>query len=202
MLTSRAEHRVLLRHDNADSRLSELGHSLGLLPQDAYAAFCERRERLNCALEAAPSVRLRGEAPPALRGVSVAEALRRPGVAAADVAFAMPQTNIETLERTAIEFKLEGYVRRQELAVLRASRTEEVCVPDDFVFARIGALSLEAREKFARYRPRSLGAAGRIAGVAPADVAILAVALRRARSVAGAGSGAAGAPIADVPVPV
>ncbi len=195
MLTSRAEHRVLLRHDNADSRLSELGHSLGLLPQDAYAAFRVRRDGLKRTLESARCVRLQSDAAPGLRGVSVAEALRRPDVVAADVAFAMPDIDADTLERTAIELKLEGYVRRQERGVSRAARTEDVPVPDDFVFARVAALSLEAREKFARYRPRSLGAAGRIAGVAPADVAILAIALRRARSLAASTA-------SDVPVPV
>jgi tRNA uridine 5-carboxymethylaminomethyl modification enzyme len=200
MLTSRAEHRVLLRHDNADSRLSPLGHALGLLPDDAYGAFCARRDALERTLAAAHRVRFTSEAPPALHGVSVAEALRRPEVEAADVAFALPGAEPGSLERAAIELKLEGYVRRQEVGVARASRAEGVTVPDDFAFARVTALSLEAREKFVRHRPRSLGAAGRIPGVSPADVAILAVALQRARSVAGNATPDAAVP--DVLAPV
>jgi tRNA uridine 5-carboxymethylaminomethyl modification enzyme len=200
MLTSRAEHRVLLRHDNADARLSPLGHVIGLLPDDAFAAFRARRDALARTLDAARRVRFTNEAPPALRGVSVAEALRRPEVEAADVAFALPDAEPEALERAAIELKLEGYVRRQEASVARAARAEGVPVPDDFAFARVTALSLEAREKFARHRPRSLGAAGRIAGVSPADVAILAVALQRARSMSG--NAAARAAVSDVLAPV
>jgi tRNA uridine 5-carboxymethylaminomethyl modification enzyme len=202
MLTSRAEHRVLLRHDNADTRLSPLGHALGLLPDDAYTAFRARRDALERTLVAARRVRFSNEAPRALRGVTVAEALRRPEVEAGDVAFALPAAEPDSLERAAIKLKLEGYVRRQEIGVARAARSEGVPVPDDFAFAQVTALSREAREKFVRHRPRSLGAAGRIAGVAPADVAILAIALQRARSLAG--TAAADASIcagAGVPAP-
>jgi tRNA uridine 5-carboxymethylaminomethyl modification enzyme len=174
MLSSRAEHRVLLRHDNADLRLSPLGHEIGLLPDDAYEAFLARRAALGEGLETARATRWKP-------GTSVAAALRRPEVSAADVASLLP-TAPEILERVEIECKLEGYVKRQEDVALRAQRREAVVVPDDFAFSTVAALSREAREKFARYRPRSLGAAARLPGISPADVGILEVALHRWRS--------------------
>jgi tRNA uridine 5-carboxymethylaminomethyl modification enzyme len=173
MLSSRAEHRVVLRHDNADVRLSPLGRAIGLLPGEAFAAFEGRRERLEAGIVLAERTRLP-------QG-TVAEVLRRPETIASGVAGALP-VDAETLERVAIEIKLAGYVKRQEVAIARATRGEETTVPDDFPFAAIFALSREAREKFARYRPRSLGAAARLPGISPADVAILGVALHRARS--------------------
>jgi tRNA uridine 5-carboxymethylaminomethyl modification enzyme len=179
MLTSRAEHRVVLRHDNADLRLSPLGHAIGLLPDDAFEAFERRRERLEDGLARAHVQRLRNA--PDLAGSTVAAALRRPGLGPPDVA-AEFACDSETLERVAIEIKLEGYVRRQRDAVARAKRDEDAAIPDDFLFAEVSALSREARDKFARYRPRSLGAAGRLPGVSPADVAILSVALHRSRA--------------------
>jgi tRNA uridine 5-carboxymethylaminomethyl modification enzyme len=179
MLTSRAEHRVVLRHDNADLRLSPLGHAIGLLPDDAFEAFERRRERLEDGLARAHVQRLRNA--PDLAGSTVAAALRRPELGPPDVA-AEFACDSETLERVAIEIKLEGYVRRQRDAVARAKRDEDAAIPDDFLFAEVSALSREARDKFARYRPRSLGAAGRLPGVSPADVAILSVALHRSRA--------------------
>ena len=183
MLSSRAEHRVLLRHDNADARLSPLGHALGLLPNDAFTAFEARRQRLERVMTAAERVRLPRGHRGGLAGTTVAAALRRPGVEAAEVAHLF-EDDAATLERAAIEIKLAGYVRRQDLAVARAARTEEVAVPAGFAFDAVSALSREAREKFGHHQPVSLGAAGRIPGVSPADVAILGVALRRSRSAA------------------
>jgi tRNA uridine 5-carboxymethylaminomethyl modification enzyme len=192
MLSSRAEHRVVLRHDNADLRLSPLGHAIGLLPDAAFEAFRERRESLERGLDAARSRRLAHAAGPAPAGTTVAAALRRPDVRAEDVAHALPVDG-STLERVAIEIKLEGYVKRQFAAIERARRAEDDPIPDAFAFENLGALSREAREKFVRHRPRSLGAAARIPGISPADVSILSVAVHRSRATGRARSGAAGA---------
>ncbi len=173
MLSSRAEHRVLLRHDNADLRLSPLGHAIGLLPDDAHEAFLARRGALEAGHARARAARWKP-------GTSVAAALRRPEIAFADVAHLVDVVP-EILERVEIECKLEGYVKRQGEVAARALRRETVPVPEDFPFASVTALSAEAREKFARYRPRSLGAAARIPGISPADVGILEVALHRSR---------------------
>jgi tRNA uridine 5-carboxymethylaminomethyl modification enzyme len=189
MLSSRAEHRVLLRHDNADVRLSPLGRAVGLVEDEDFERFQRRRERLEEALGAAATVRIGGTAAAlrigeteaaALAGATVAEALRRPEVTYQDVAAWLP-LEPEIAERLSIEVKLEGYVRRQTLAVARAARHEATALPEDFAYGAIGALSREAREKLTRHRPRSLGAAARIPGISPADVAVLSVYLRRDR---------------------
>ena len=179
MLSSRAEHRVVLRHDNADLRLSPLGYEIGLLSRDDYEAFRERRDRLDRALSRAQTTRFAANT--GLGGETVAAYLRRPESRAEDVADLLA-TDGETAGRAAIEIKLAGYVRRQEIAIARARRSEDDPVPDGFRFETVPALSREAREKFGRYRPRSLGAALRLPGISPADVAILSVALHRARA--------------------
>src|SRR6202049_349889 len=183
MLTSRAEYLMTLRHDTADLRLSPLGHEIGLLSDEDFARFEERRARLESATARARKVRLPSNAPNGLGGSSVAEALRRPSVGFPDVAGALAgagePVDADTGERLAIEMKLEGYLQRQVLDIAKAARAQAVHFADDFPFATIGALSREAREKFARHRPASLGAAGRIPGISPADVAVLSVYLQR-----------------------
>jgi tRNA uridine 5-carboxymethylaminomethyl modification enzyme len=109
--------------------------------------------------------------------------LRRPNVAIGDVTADFP-IDPAIGERVEIELKLEGYVKRQGLAIERARRAETDAVPEGFAFDAVAALSREAREKFGRHRPRSVGAASRIPGISPADVEILAVALHRARATA------------------
>jgi tRNA uridine 5-carboxymethylaminomethyl modification enzyme len=181
MLTSRAEHRVVLRHDNADLRLSPLGHEIGLLPDDAFAAFEARKAALEEGLRLASVRRMAKTNHNALAGIPVAQVLRRPEMSFADVARDLP-LDPEIGERVAIECKLAGYVARQEDAIEKARRAESDPVPPEFAFDAVAALSREAREKFARHRPRSLGAAARIPGISPADVAVLGVALHRARA--------------------
>ncbi len=179
MLTSRAEHRIVLRHDNADTRLTEIGYETGLVSPTAFEAFRERQERIGAGLASASRTRL-----PQLQigeermdaGTTVAQALRRPSIEFDDVRERFShQLDAELGARVAIEIKCEGYVRRQQLAIEKAKQTENVVIPGNFDYLALGALSNEGREKLSAQRPRTLGTAGRIPGVKPADVAVLSI---------------------------
>ncbi|MFN2462078.1 MAG: tRNA uridine-5-carboxymethylaminomethyl(34) synthesis enzyme MnmG [Candidatus Velthaea sp.] len=183
MLTSRAENRVMLRHDNADLRLTPLGREVGLVDDATFETFQARRKALSEARGTARTtrigpVKLRDDELPA--SATIADALRRPGLRFTDVAERFPAPiDAAVGERLHIEIAMEGYVKRAELAAANASRDEGVKVPPAFDFSGVPQLSLEAREKLSRARPATLGAAGRIPGVTPADVAVLSVMLHR-----------------------
>ncbi|HTX59032.1 MAG TPA: tRNA uridine-5-carboxymethylaminomethyl(34) synthesis enzyme MnmG [Verrucomicrobiae bacterium] len=185
MLTSRAEHRIVLRHDNADLRLTPIGRTAGIVDDEAWEAFVRRRAALEDGIARAERARI-GPCDVAGErfegGATIADALRRPSLAYGDVAARFePPLDPVIGERVAVEIKCAGYVRRQELAIEKAAKTERVTIPERFDYAAIVALSREAREKLAAQRPRTLGAAGRIAGVTPSDVAILSLFVARSR---------------------
>jgi len=191
MFTSRAEYRLLLREDNADQRLTEIGYRLGLVSDAHWARYATKiegvargRERL-CQVRLAPSDR------PALsrlglaelkNGVSLDELLRRPEITIAALLFLDPELAglpAEVLEQLEIGVKYAGYIERQLEQVERFRRTEEVEIPVAFDYDAVSGFSNEVRDKLKSVRPLNLGQAARIPGVTPAAIGILAVQLRR-----------------------
>ncbi len=188
MFTSRAEYRLLLRHDNADLRLMDIGARIGLLDADTYRQFRARREAIEAETARLRSLRvLNCTAEPPWSGVlpdtTLAQLLKRPEVTFADLA-AWPEVasiDPEIAEQVEIEIKYEGYITRQRQQVGRVKHLEEKKIPDGFCYERVVGLSHEVVEKLAAVAPRSLGQASRISGVTPAALSLLLVALERDR---------------------
>jgi tRNA uridine 5-carboxymethylaminomethyl modification enzyme len=192
MLTSRAEHRILLRHDNADARLTPVGREIGLVGDERWEQYRRRADALAGGIEHSKSTRigvLNVETESFAPGATIADALRRPNIKATECAPLLPAFEAEIAERIAIEIKFEGYVRREEAAVAKAAQNERISIPPEFEYDTIAALSREAREKLGRQRPRTLGAAARIPGVTPSDVAILSLYVQKVGPFQAAASG-------------
>jgi len=195
MMTSRSEYRLLHRQDNADERLSAIGHRIGLVSDaryqavlDKYAAVAAEMDRLEH-VHTAPTGALnsllaaRGSAP-ANTGVSMADLIRRPQVSYADTAPfdpARPQLPAPVTYQAELRLKYEGYIKRQLKQVEEFTRLESHALPPDTDYAAIEGLRLEAREKLQQIRPTSLGMASRISGVSPADITVLMVYLEGRR---------------------
>lgn len=187
MMTSRSEFRLLLRQDNADRRLTPTGRELGLISDTRWQRFLNKERAVEGELARLRSVTLPpGEAlnarlvsrgtTPLTTGVRAAELLRRPGLSWEDVTEfdpAAPALPREVWEEAEIELKYEGYIRRQLAQVEEMRRLEDRRLPPNADYASMRGLSLEAREKLAKLRPRSIGQASRVSGVSPADVSVL-----------------------------
>ncbi len=194
MFTSRAEHRLLLREDNADLRLADLGREVGLAEPATTAAVEEKRAaidretarfastQLQPSAAASAALEARGSAPIRVP-TTLATLLRRPELGFADVlavAGVAADVDEDVAAQVEISMKYGGYVSRQERAIERARRLEEVRFPAELDYQAIRGLSNEVREKLETVRPRTLGQASRIAGMTPAALSLLAVHLRRA----------------------
>jgi tRNA uridine 5-carboxymethylaminomethyl modification enzyme len=168
MFTSRAEYRLLLRHDNADRRLTPLAHRLGLVDGPRWQRYCDKQSAICQANELLESTRI--------EQMSLSKLLRRPETIWPEVVAHCPQLaafNAEVAEQVTHDAKYSGYVARQEIDVQRQRRLAEKRIPQGFDFAAITHLRVEAREKLVRIQPRTLAQAGRISGITPADLALL-----------------------------
>lgn len=205
MFTSRAEHRLLLREDNADTRLTRIGRELGLVSDEQWRAFCIKQEaaerfREYLGKKRIPGHKLPEDAPGAQLpvGKTLAEALKRPDVdldsleamltatqhealaeTGADLAAARAAAGTGACESVQTEIKYEGYLARQRELIARSARLEATALPPQLDYAKVAGLSHEVVEKLDRVRPCSLGQAGRISGVTPAAVACLEVHLHK-----------------------
>ena len=205
MFTSRAEHRLLLREDNADTRLTRIGRELGLVSDEQWRAFCIKQEaaerfREYLGKKRIPGHKLPEDAPEAQLpvGKTLAEALKRPDVdldsleamltatqhealaeTGADLAAARAAAGTGACESVQTEIKYEGYLARQRELIARSARLEATALPPQLDYAKVAGLSHEVVEKLDRVRPCSLGQAGRISGVTPAAVACLEVHLHK-----------------------
>ena len=171
MFTSRAEYRLLLRQDNADLRLSELGHEIGLLPVRHYRKFVEKRRMI--------SEEIRRLEQTAYGSDLLAQLLRRPEMTYMNLPGNDPTLDREVARQVEIAIKYEGYIGRQQAEVDKFKNLENKEIPLSFDYSVVPSLRLEARQKLGKIRPATIGQAGRISGVSPADISILMVWLKR-----------------------
>lgn len=189
MMTSRAEYRLLLRQDNADIRLREIGYKVGLVPEEMYQALLQKKDQIEkeiCRLkntivgasEGIQEFLRKHESAPLKTGVSLAELICRPELSYEMLSEIDPKRKplpVDVTEQVEIEVKYEGYIDRQLKQVEHYKKMERKKIPADLDYNDVGSLRLEARQKLIAYKPVSVGQASRISGVSPADISVLLV---------------------------
>ena len=196
MLTSRAEYRLLLRQDNADLRLTDYGHEVGLISDERYERFCAKREAISREIERLGQVTASNKleplqemlaergSTPLKQGVPVLEVLRRPQITYEDlVALGLGDAELaeDVRQQVEIQVKYEGYIKQQWEQVARMEKIENRLLPEDIDYSDISGLRNEAKQKLAQVRPASVGQASRISGVNPADISVLLIYLESLR---------------------
>lgn len=188
LLTSRAEYRLLLRHDNADMRLTPTGYEIGLISEERYNKFLRKKELVDLDIERLRGIKVKPDEVNEMltaagtaamtNGTDALSLLRRPEVTYAmleTVVPSVPEMTEEMKEQVEIQIKYEGYIEKQLVQVARLNKMEKKRIPDDIDYSDVHSLASEAKQKLALIRPLSIGQASRIAGVTPADISILLV---------------------------
>ncbi|OME73527.1 tRNA uridine-5-carboxymethylaminomethyl(34) synthesis enzyme MnmG [Paenibacillus peoriae] len=188
LLTSRAEYRLLLRHDNADLRLTPIGHDIGLITDERYERFFDKKQKVEQEIERLRLAKVRpvdinemleqGGSAPIQDGSNLLTVLRRPEISYAQVAQISPSPialTEEEQEQVEIQIKYAGYIEKQLMHVERLQKMEKKKLPEDIVYSEVQGLAIEAKQKLEKIRPMSIGQASRISGVTPADISILLV---------------------------
>ena len=199
MMTSRSEYRLILRQDNADLRLTEKGHSIGLVGEERYARFLDRKKKYEEAMDYIRTQRFTPKeeinqalesmgTAPLTTGTGADQILKRPEMTYRKMMemLGCPAFDEEAVEEMEITVKYEGYIARQEAAVRKAARMENEKLPLDMDYLSLDGISTEARQKMDKIRPLSLGQAARIPGVSPADISVLMVYVKQRKGKKGA----------------
>ena len=193
MMTSRAEYRLLLRQDNADMRLTEIGHNVGLITEERYQRFLQKKKNIQEEIErlrkttVKPTERVNKflkehNSSELNNGIKLIELLKRTELKYADLKEIdedMPELSREEAEEVEIEVKYEGYIKLQLAQVEKFKKLENKLLPDNINYLNLQGISLEARQKLDKFRPNSVGQASRISGVSPADISVLLVYLEQ-----------------------
>lgn len=193
LLTSRAEYRLLLRHDNADERLSAYGYQVGLLPEQRYQLFLKKQKDILELMEQLKEIRFTPKSEvneylvslqyePLKDGINAYDLLKRPLVTLQGLQpFLTIHASDEVMNRVEIEVKYEGYIAKAKRDAKHLTQMDSVRIPESFDYDTMAHLSLEAKQKLKAIQPLTMGQASRISGVNPADIAVLAVALEQAK---------------------